>query len=190
MPRFWPSSPPPPPASRRATPRTRALTLIELLVVVAIIALLAALSITGIAGARAKSKTAACAANLHAIGTAFGLYASDHDDSFPPPSTAVQWEDLLRAYIHRPAFRDPADTELFPALGSSYDWRDTGKPDTTLAGKTYTYVCVQNTALAFDALPGWHLPKSVQVLHVDKSVDLMTQDDFFDDLMRSPGKRK
>jgi hypothetical protein len=140
----------------------------------------------GISKARRGRAQAVCAANLHSIGVAFSSYAVDNNDFFPPATTKAQWEDLLRAYVHRNVFRCPADSEIFDALGSSYDWRDTGNSWTTLAGRSQAQISRQNVSIAYDALPGWHAPGKVHVLLNDQSVQLVEQDLFFKELQRPP----
>lgn len=61
----------------------RGFTLIELLVVIAVIAILAALLFPVFARARAKAQQAACISNLHQLGLAIIMYASDYDGVFP-----------------------------------------------------------------------------------------------------------
>jgi len=84
------------PTFARARPGTsgrRAFTLVELMVVVAIIALLAALLLPALASAKDKGRKAACVSNLHQVGLAIHLYASDLDGVIPygpkaPPFTS------------------------------------------------------------------------------------------------------
>jgi type II secretory pathway pseudopilin PulG len=107
----------------------------ELLVTMGILLLLVGISVTVLSGARRRGAQAQCVANLRSIGIAFSMYQQDFGDSYPAPTPAAQWEDLLRPYTARATFHCPADNELFGALSSSYDWRDTGDPRTTL-GRT------------------------------------------------------
>jgi len=58
-------------------------TLIELLVVVSIIGLLVAILLPSLRRARDQGKMAACAANLHQIGTAIHAYASEYNGYIP-----------------------------------------------------------------------------------------------------------
>jgi len=164
----------------------RGVSTTELAVTMGILVLLIGITMASLIGAKRGRTQAQCAANLHNIGLAFTYYAHDYQDSFPVPTPDAQWEDLLRAYVPRSTFHCSADNELFAALSSSYDWRDTGSPQTTLAGKLAMQVNHTDVALAFDALPGWHEKGTVQVLHVDNAVDMMSQAAFFKNLQRSP----
>jgi len=159
-----------------------------MLVTLFLTGILIVISVVGINKARRARTQAVCAANLHSIGVAFQAYAMDFNDYFPPPTTTGQWEDFLRFYIHRNAFKCPADAELFAALGSSYDWRDTGNPVTTLAGRMQTQVGRNDVSMAFDTLPGWHAPMKIQVLQIDQAIKLMNQDMFFKELQRPPDR--
>jgi type II secretory pathway pseudopilin PulG len=158
----------------------------ELLVSMGILAILVSVSLTVLSGARRSRAQAQCAANLRALGLAFNVYIQDYQDTFPLPTPASQWEDLLRPYTPRDTFRCAADSELFTALGSSYDWRDTGNDQTTLAGVPVLKVAHSDLSLAFDALPDWHRKNTIQVLRVGNSVDLVDTTTFFKDMQRSP----
>ncbi|MBX3095731.1 MAG: prepilin-type N-terminal cleavage/methylation domain-containing protein [Fimbriimonadaceae bacterium] len=63
--------------------RTAAFTLIELLVVIAIIAILAAILFPVFAQAKTAAKKAATISNMKQVLTAFQIYVSDYDDTFP-----------------------------------------------------------------------------------------------------------
>lgn len=58
-------------------------TLIELLVVIAIIAVLAAILFPVFAQAREKARQAACLSNMKQMGSAFTMYLSDYDSTYP-----------------------------------------------------------------------------------------------------------
>ena len=61
----------------------RAFTLIELLVVIAIIAILAAILFPVFAKAKEAAKKTACVTGLKQLGTAFQLYLSDNESTYP-----------------------------------------------------------------------------------------------------------
>ena len=113
----------------------RGFTLIELLVVVAIIAILAAILFPTFARAKQTARVVTCLANLKQLGSAFRMYANDHDGDFPmgtdelfgntltsvpmlmhnpdPNAPVYQkyvWEGAITNYIRDPrAWRCPAD---------------------------------------------------------------------------------
>jgi type II secretory pathway pseudopilin PulG len=131
---------------------------IELLVSLGIISVLLALLMPVIGKSRASAQSISCLAQLRQIGAGFLQYAADHDKRLPNPyELQTSWEQLLRRYVSSAdAFHCPGDSELFPMIGSSYDWRDTGSPDTTLAGRVISDSQRGECVLAFEALPGWH----------------------------------
>jgi len=96
----------------------KAFTLIELLVVIAIIAILAALIFPALSRATAQALSGACKSNLHQIGVALSLYASQSEQYppwrpaylsgfYPPPGN---WDYFLLPFAGRNAnlFQCPA----------------------------------------------------------------------------------
>jgi prepilin-type N-terminal cleavage/methylation domain-containing protein/prepilin-type processing-associated H-X9-DG protein len=85
----------------------RAFTLIELLVVIAIIAILAAILFPVFARAKEAAKRTRALAQVRQLGASVMMYASDHDDLFPPAtlrdatsgSTPVIWTQIVQPYI-------------------------------------------------------------------------------------------
>jgi len=73
---------------RRAV--TKAFTLIELLAVIGIILVLAALIFPTVQGVKKKADTTVCASNLHQIGVAMSLYASENQTALPGPTWSTQ----------------------------------------------------------------------------------------------------
>ena len=164
----------------------RGISTVEMVITMGLLMVIVGITSVSLIRAKHSRTQAQCAANLHSIGMAFAYYSQDYHDSYPVPNPLAQWEDLLREYVPRSTFHCSADNELFAALSSSYDWRDTGNSQTTLAGKLAMQVAHTDAALAFDALPGWHQQGKIQVLHVDTSVDMMNLGAFFRDMQRSP----
>jgi prepilin-type N-terminal cleavage/methylation domain-containing protein len=83
------------PAHSASQRRTRAgnsgFTLIELLVVIAIIAILAAMLLPALSRAKEKGYRARCMSNLHQIGVALHMYASDNADKLPVAKSQGTW---------------------------------------------------------------------------------------------------
>ncbi|MDB5290658.1 MAG: hypothetical protein JWL69_1899 [Phycisphaerales bacterium] len=159
-------------------------TLTELLISVAIISLLTGVMLAMIARTRTAAQSVNCLSRLHHIGASFSQYASDNDGLFPDPTELQQsWEKCLHPYLSDPAaFQCPADEEVFTAVGSSYDWRDTGKPATTLAGRPLRDVNRDDVVLAFESLPGWHTRHSMNAALIDGSARAMDEESCLSDL--------
>ena len=82
----------------------------------------------------------------------------------------------------RGVYQCPADQELSASVGSSYDWRDTGNPNTTLAGQPITDVRERNSVLVFDAMPNWHAKNKMNAARVDGSVETVDEQVCLEDL--------
>jgi prepilin-type N-terminal cleavage/methylation domain-containing protein len=178
---FARTSPPHRPSNHSA----KGFTLVELLVVMAILAILLSLIMAAISRARANASAVACCANLRQIGVAFHVYAGDNAGRLPDPSdSGISWETAIR-FCSSNVLRCPADEEIYPAVGSSYDWRDTGNPDTTLSGRALTKAR-NDAVLAFETLPGWHSRKYMNAVRVDGSALIMEEKDCLADLQLSP----
>jgi prepilin-type N-terminal cleavage/methylation domain-containing protein len=95
----------------------RAFTLIELLVVIAIIAILAAILFPVFAKARERAKSTTCLNNLKQIGTAFRMYANDHDDAYPPGNGDIpNWQVPAPANTDTPSpYKNTSNSSLVPA---------------------------------------------------------------------------
>ena len=128
---------------------------------------------------RAAQRSAACSATLRQIASAFQLYAQDNKLRYPDPGLSnLSWEQMLARY-HNAPFACPSDEEVFPALGSSYDWRDTGD------GRSVASISRPDAVLSFEALPGWHGTSRINVARVDGSVATLYEDECFQDLSQS-----
>lgn len=160
----------------------------QLLVVLGISAVLAGLIVGAVVRGRGAAQTVTCTSNLRQIFTAFSRYAVDHGGRLPDPwEQDTTWEQLLlrgRYVTDDQVFRCHADDELYPSIGSSYDWRDTPRPDTTLAGHLISSVNRYDAVFAFDALPGWHTPGRMNAVLLDGSAHSMDQDACLADLRR------
>src|SRR3954453_976695 len=77
-----------------AAARRRAFTLVELLVVIGIIALLISILLPSLAKAREMGKSIKCLSNLKQLGTATAMYAGEHKNFLPYPTT-TQGEQML-----------------------------------------------------------------------------------------------
>lgn len=87
-------------------PRRAALTLVEMLVVLVIIALLTAVLLPVFLKTRATARATVCQSNLHQIGMALELYATDHSGYYPSVVTAPHnctWSYSLLSYVQNSA---------------------------------------------------------------------------------------
>ena len=139
--------------SSRVAGGGRGVSTIDMMVSMGILALLMGISVSILSAGRRSNAQARCAANLRALSVAFSLYLQDNKEVYPCPGVNAQWEDLIRTYTPRATFQCPSDSELFGALGSSYDWRDTGNPQTTLMNRPAMQVSHSDTCLAFACAP-------------------------------------
>jgi len=157
-----------------------------LLVSLGIIGLLTALIVPLVGRSRASAQSVMCLSQLRQIGAAFFQYAADNDKRLPDPfEVQISWEELLSKYLpDRNGFHCPADNELFPSVGSSYDWRDTGRPETTLAGRPMTDTNRPDPVLAFEALPGWHVKGRMNAVTLGGACASMDQEVCLEDLQQ------
>jgi type II secretory pathway pseudopilin PulG len=151
---------------------------IELLVSLGIVSILLALLVPLIGRSRASAQSVACLAQLRQIGAGFLQYAADNDRRLPDPFMLQRsWEQILQPYVaNADTFRCAGDHEMYPMVGSSYDWRDTGRRETTMAGKVITDTDRAECVLAFEALPGWHARGRMNAVLLNGSVLAMDQE--------------
>jgi len=171
----------------RSSPKTRAggFSIVELLVTIGIIAILMSILVPVLTSVRASQRSVQCITNLHNIGSAFHSYALENDGRLPDPGVGDQsWEQLLFAF-YTGSFQCPSDEELFPAVGSSYDWRDTGQDSTTMAGKLLADVRRPDAVLAMESLSGWHAKGKINVVRIDGSAATIPEEECFKDLSAS-----
>ncbi len=164
-------------------------SLIEILLVVVIVMTLAALTISMVGRGKRVASGAVCLNNLRSISQGFAFFTIDHGGRYPDPAANNQpWEASIIGYLppnnagSNAYFKCPADGELFPVMGSSYDWRDTGVPNTTMAGSSIATIGRPSAVMVYDVLPGWHAPAKINVGTADGAVMMLSQDDWFHDL--------
>lgn len=164
-------------------------SLVEILLVIVIMLTLVALLLSVIGQARNAASGTSCLVNLRSISQSFAFYTVDNVGCYPNPAASGQsWEQSISLYLPPTGgsgasfFKCPADQEVFPSLGSSYDWRDTGDPTTTLAGQSVAHVSRENAILAFDALPGWHAPQLINVTLMTGSSYAVRAEEWLKDL--------
>ena len=163
-----------------------AFTLPETLATLAVVAVVASLMLSAISRSNAQARQLNCQVHLRQVHVGFRLFTIHNNRCLPDTRKSnMSWERSIEPYLEqsRVVFGCPADNELFPATGSSYDWRDTGDPLTTLAGARLADVERTSAVFAFDALPGWHLPDRMNVVCVNGSVVSMAQCEGLADLL-------
>ncbi len=163
--------------------RGRGFTLIELLVALGILTVLLAITLPLVGRARAAHRNVHCLANLRQLAVGLRMYGAEFENYPDPASSGRPWEEMIGKFVEqRAVFRCPADFEVFPTLGSSYDWRDTGTPPTSLAGRHFLDVDRASLGLVYDALPAWHGRGQVNCAFLDGSARTISETDFFRDL--------
>jgi type II secretory pathway pseudopilin PulG len=159
-----------------------AFSLVELLVVIAILTVLMSILVPVLVKVRGSQRSVQCLGNLRRISSALQSYTLDNDGRLPDPGVADKsWEQMIQKY-YVSVFQCPSDFELYPAVGSSYDWRDTGRAQTTMAGKTMADLRRGDAVLAFEALPGWHTKGYINVVRIDGAAQTIEDQACYRDL--------
>jgi len=138
--------------SKRRTASERAFTLIEIFVVTAILLVLLALGLgPGAQILREGTSSAGCVSNLRQIGTAFHMYAAEHNGDYPPiagdssadskdaqDGKGLQWDQQLVPYLGIPVqkAKTPLRRTVYCCPASIADPSYANKPVVLLS---YTY---------------------------------------------------
>ena len=163
----------------------RGFTLLEVLVVIGIVAIVVGLLLPVFSKAKAAERAIECVSHLRGIAQGFHSFEQANGRRLPDPAeTGAPWEQLLAEHVSPQAFRCPADFDVYPMIWSSYDWRDTGVEETTLAGRRIGELRRSGIAVAYDALPSWHAKRRINVAYWDGSVTSVDQGEFFAELER------
>ncbi len=123
---------------RNHTLRLRqAFTLIELLVVIAINAILAAMLLPALSRAKEKAKQTQCKSNMHQLGLATVMYASDYFDKLPDLQNHGVWFwDMWRVAATN-LLEQVKRTDIFYCPNEFYLYKDNGPPDAWSAFPDY-----------------------------------------------------
>lgn len=175
-----PSSPCRPRASAATT---RAFTLVETLVVILVMGLVAMLVLASMAGSRQSAESTVCLTQVRNIALALRQYAVNNQYLPDPVAAGASWEQSVLRYLTTSGFVCPADQEVSILTGSSYDWRDTGEPLTTMAGRRVDDSTRRSAVLVFESLPDWHEKGKINAGWLDGSAHIMDDGDCFKDLM-------
>ena len=166
----------------------RAFSLVELLILIAVMSVLLAIVLASVGRSRDAVQSTVCLTQLSQIHSAFTQYSNQNHLVMPDPvATGVSWEASLAPYLGGGAavFLCPADREVGPATGSSYDWRDTGDPATTLAGRRLDETQRRDAVLSFESLPDWHERGRINMVSISGSARTMNATACFRDLQTS-----
>lgn len=167
-------------------PSRAGFTLLELLVVIGVIAAVAGVVVIAATRTRTTATNISCLANVKQITTALRTFAVDNKNRYPDPGAAEKpWEQMIAKHLPGTSvLLCPADAEIAPVTGSSYDWRDTTLPNCTMAGRSFTDYTRSEAVLVIESLPGWHKQGTINVGKVDGSCETMNANEALSDLLK------
>jgi prepilin-type N-terminal cleavage/methylation domain-containing protein len=144
-------------------------TLIELLVIIAIIAILAALLFPVFARAREEARRTQCISNLHQLGSAIALYASDYDNHLPYALDGWDKANFTTYYPSKYAVQAqtmPLFVDVMMSYGKAADvFRCPSEHHDMVASNDVDYFRTYRSSYEYDAyfpLLGWRLDSFTQ----------------------------
>jgi len=165
--------------------RAPAFTLLETLVVILIVGVLLSVVVVSVGKSRKSATGSACLSQLRQVTMGLRQYAVENRQVLPDPATTgVPWTRSIQSYVGGTStFVCPGDSEVAPVSGVSYDWRDTGDPATTMAGRALDQGARLWAVLTFESLPGWHAAGTINAGRMDGSTHVMDEGVCFKDLL-------
>lgn len=128
-----------------------AFTLIELLTVIALVGILVTIVVPISGNVRAAARATTCVSNLRQVGSAFNLYASEHQQRFPAPQNPITdelWYEALQPYVGTHVDLDPMDREKLNAVFLCPAWKQNAAE---WAGSEFDIGYAMSTALSGQA---------------------------------------
>lgn len=165
---------------------SRGFSLLEVLVVILLVAVLVSIVLVSLRDSRRLAQAGVCLSQIRQITMGLRQYGMHHQKLLPDPVVSgISWAQSIHPFVGgNQVFACPGDHEVFPLNGISYDWRDTGDPATTMAGRSIDKTTRADAVLVFESLPGWHAPRKINTGWIDGSSRTMNDGECFADLLK------